>query len=79
MKEIFCMDMKLEKKIFITAENNHKQTPVITKSHTITNNRAPKLHSLKYQAVFSETIGSGIDVADFSPPVRPKVIQIMYV
>ena len=65
--------MKFEE-ISITAENNLKQTPVITRSHTTTNNRAPKLHSLKYQAVFSETIGSvGIDDADFSPQIRPKV------
>ena len=50
---------------------------MITRSHTTTNNRAPKLHSLKYQAVFSETIGSvGIDDADFSPQVRPKVKKI---
>ena len=46
---------------------------MITKSYS-TNNRAPKLRSLKNQAVFSETIGSvGIVDADLSPQVRPKV------
>ena len=66
------LDMK-GKKIIVTAESNNKQTSVITKSYS-TNNRAPKLRSLKNQAVFSETIGSvGIVDADLSPQVRPKV------
>ena len=65
------LDMK-GKKIIVTAESNNKQTSVITKSYS-TNNRAPKLRSLKNQAVFSETIGSVDSNADLSPQVRPKV------
>ena len=40
--------------------------------------RAPKLRSLKNQAVFSETVGTGTtDDGDLSPPVRPKVARQM--
>jgi hypothetical protein len=62
--------------IIIPAKSNNKQTSVITKSYS-TNNRAPKLRSLKNQAVFSETIGSVDSNADLSPQVRPKVTRQM--